>query len=64
MRRVGFDVVNTAAYSPRPNTPAARWTDQLSEEVRARGAMKSSIASIEFSIASRARIFSWSCALD
>ena len=36
MRRVGFDVVNTAAYSPRPNTPAARWTDQLSEEVRAR----------------------------
>ena len=27
-----FDLVNTAAYSPRPNTPAAVWSDQLSEE--------------------------------
>jgi len=26
--------VNTAAYSPRPNTPAAGWTNQLSEEVK------------------------------
>ena len=26
-----FDLVNTAAYSPRPNTPAAVWSDQLSE---------------------------------
>jgi tRNA-2-methylthio-N6-dimethylallyladenosine synthase len=29
-----FDMVNTAAYSPRPNTPAAEWTNQLSEEVK------------------------------
>jgi len=35
MTRVGFDVVNTASYSPRPNTPAARWTEQLPEEVKA-----------------------------
>ncbi len=31
---IGFDMVNTAAYSPRPNTPAAVWTNQLSELVK------------------------------
>ena len=31
---IGFDQVNTAAYSPRPNTPAADWPDQLSEDVK------------------------------
>ncbi|MFN9659053.1 MAG: tRNA (N6-isopentenyl adenosine(37)-C2)-methylthiotransferase MiaB [Cyanobacteriota bacterium] len=31
---IGFDQVNTAAYSPRPNTPAAHWPDQLSETVK------------------------------
>jgi tRNA-2-methylthio-N6-dimethylallyladenosine synthase len=31
---IGFDMVNTAAYSPRPNTPAAVWSNQLSEEVK------------------------------
>ncbi|NEQ44255.1 MAG: tRNA (N6-isopentenyl adenosine(37)-C2)-methylthiotransferase MiaB [Leptolyngbya sp. SIOISBB] len=29
---IGFDLLNTAAYSPRPNTPAAVWDNQLSEE--------------------------------
>jgi tRNA-2-methylthio-N6-dimethylallyladenosine synthase len=29
-----FDLLNTAAYSPRPNTPAALWENQLSEEVK------------------------------
>jgi len=29
-----FDQVNTAAYSPRPNTPAAKWPDQIPEEVK------------------------------
>jgi tRNA-2-methylthio-N6-dimethylallyladenosine synthase len=29
---IGFDLVNTAAYSPRPGTPAALWETQLSEE--------------------------------
>jgi tRNA-2-methylthio-N6-dimethylallyladenosine synthase len=29
-----FDMVNTAAYSPRPGTPAALWSNQLSEEVK------------------------------
>jgi tRNA-2-methylthio-N6-dimethylallyladenosine synthase len=31
---IGFDIVNTAAYSPRPNTPAALWENQLSEETK------------------------------
>jgi tRNA-2-methylthio-N6-dimethylallyladenosine synthase len=34
MEEVKFDSVNTAAYSPRPNTPAAVWENQLSEEVK------------------------------
>jgi len=34
VEEIGFDQVNTAAYSPRPNTPAADWPDQLSEVVK------------------------------
>jgi tRNA-2-methylthio-N6-dimethylallyladenosine synthase len=28
---IGFDIVNTAAYSPRPGTPAAQWEHQVSD---------------------------------
>jgi tRNA-2-methylthio-N6-dimethylallyladenosine synthase len=31
---IEFDLLNTAAYSPRPGTPAALWSNQLSEEVK------------------------------
>ncbi|MFN3926170.1 MAG: tRNA (N6-isopentenyl adenosine(37)-C2)-methylthiotransferase MiaB [Pseudanabaenaceae cyanobacterium] len=31
---IGFDAVNTAAYSPRPNTPAAVWENQIPEAVK------------------------------
>ncbi|NJK99681.1 MAG: tRNA (N6-isopentenyl adenosine(37)-C2)-methylthiotransferase MiaB [Spirulinaceae cyanobacterium RM2_2_10] len=31
---IGFDQLNTAAYSPRPGTPAARWENQVSEDVK------------------------------
>ncbi len=31
---VKFDLVNTAAYSPRPNTPAALWPNQLPEKIK------------------------------
>ena len=34
IEEIGFDAVNTAAYSPRPNTPAANWPNQLSEAVK------------------------------
>jgi len=29
-----FDACNTAAYSPRPHTPAANWPDQVPEDVK------------------------------
>jgi tRNA-2-methylthio-N6-dimethylallyladenosine synthase len=31
---IGFDQLNTAAYSPRPGTPAALWDNQLSETIK------------------------------
>jgi tRNA-2-methylthio-N6-dimethylallyladenosine synthase len=34
MEEVVFDNINTAAYSPRPNTPAATWTNQIPEEIK------------------------------
>ena len=34
MEEVKFDTVNTAAYSPRPNTPAATWDNQLDEATK------------------------------
>ncbi len=32
---IGFDLLNTAAYSPRPGTPAALWKNQISEDIKA-----------------------------
>eukprot|EP01031_Cornospumella_fuschlensis_P029006 gene29006-35011_t len=34
MEEVKFEQVNTAAYSPRPNTPAATWENQVPEDVK------------------------------
>lgn len=34
MEEVKFDTINTAAYSPRPNTPAATWDNQVTEEIK------------------------------
>ncbi|MEB3331764.1 MAG: tRNA (N6-isopentenyl adenosine(37)-C2)-methylthiotransferase MiaB [Synechococcaceae cyanobacterium] len=34
VEEIGFDQVNTAAYSPRPGTPAAERPDQLAEAVK------------------------------
>ncbi|KGG16264.1 MULTISPECIES: tRNA (N6-isopentenyl adenosine(37)-C2)-methylthiotransferase MiaB [unclassified Prochlorococcus] len=34
IKEIEFDQVNTAAYSPRPNTPAATWPDQLDEKIK------------------------------
>ncbi len=31
VEEIGFDACNTAAYSPRPHTPAANWPDQIPE---------------------------------
>mmetsp|Transcript_13988 Transcript_13988/g.56331 ORF Transcript_13988/g.56331 Transcript_13988/m.56331 type:complete len:446 (-) Transcript_13988:883-2220(-) len=35
MEEIQFDTVHTAAYSPRPNTPAAIWDTQVAEDVKA-----------------------------
>ena len=35
MEEVKFDNVNSFAYSPRPNTEAALWEDQIEDEVKA-----------------------------
>lgn len=32
--QVKFDLVNIAAYSPRPGTPAATWMNQIDENVK------------------------------
>ncbi len=34
VRDLGFDRVNTAAYSPRPNTPAAEWPNQVADLIK------------------------------
>jgi len=34
IENIKFDLVNTAAYSPRPNTPAASWPNQLPEKIK------------------------------
>lgn len=34
IQEVGFDLVNTAAYSPRPMTPAAEWENQVADLVK------------------------------
>ena len=34
MASVKFDMLNTAAYSPRPNTPAGEWTNQLDDQTK------------------------------
>ena len=34
IKKLEFDLVNTAAYSPRPNTPAADWPNQIPENIK------------------------------
>ena len=34
MEKVKFDACMTAAYSPRPNTDAAMWPNQVAEDVK------------------------------
>lgn len=34
IEEIGFDACNTAAYSPRPHTPASNWEPQISQEMK------------------------------
>lgn len=56
MEQVVFDSVNTAAYSPRPNTPAAKWANQLSEEVKTDRLMRINALNLKHAEQRRARM--------
>ena len=56
MEEVKFDTVNTAAYSPRPNTPAAEWDNQLSEEVKQDRLQRINKLNLQHAAERRARI--------
>jgi tRNA-2-methylthio-N6-dimethylallyladenosine synthase len=56
MEQVVFDSVNTAAYSPRPNTPAAAWENQLSEEVKTDRLMRINALNLKHAEQRRARM--------
>lgn len=56
MEEVVFDSVNTAAYSPRPNTPAAVWDNQISEEVKNERLQRINALNIRHAAQRRARL--------
>lgn len=56
MKEVVFDSVNTAAYSPRPNTPAAVWDNQLSDEVKQDRLSRINALNLEHAAERRARM--------
>lgn len=57
MEEVVFDSVNTAAYSPRPNTPAAEWDDQLSDEVKKERLLRINAINLKHASQRRKRLF-------
>jgi tRNA-2-methylthio-N6-dimethylallyladenosine synthase len=56
MRTVVFDSVNTAAYSPRPNTPAATWENQVEESVKQERLQRINQLNLEHAAQRRARM--------
>jgi tRNA-2-methylthio-N6-dimethylallyladenosine synthase len=56
MREVVFDSVNTAAYSPRPNTPAATMTNQVDDAVKQERLQRVNKLNLEHAKERRARI--------
>lgn len=56
MEEVVFDSVNTAAYSPRPNTPAAKWDNQLPEDVKTDRLMRINALNLKHAEERRARM--------
>lgn len=56
MREVVFDSVNTAAYSPRPNTPAAVWDNQVPEEVKKERLQRINRLNLEHAAQRRSRL--------
>lgn len=58
MEEVVFDSVNTAAYSPRPNTPAADWEDQLEDHVKQERLQRINRLNLQHAAQRRARLMS------
>jgi tRNA-2-methylthio-N6-dimethylallyladenosine synthase len=56
MEDVVFDSVNTAAYSPRPNTLAVKWVNQVSEEVKTDRLMRINALNLKHAEQRRARM--------
>lgn len=56
MEEVIFDTINTAAYSPRPNTPAATWENQIPEEVKSERLQRINVLVREHAKEKRARM--------
>ena len=56
MEEVVFDSVNTAAYSPRPNTPAAAWEDQLEDHVKQERLQRINALNLKHAAQRRARL--------
>ena len=56
MEEVKFDSVNTAAYSPRPNTPAAVWENQVEDNVKKERLQKINRLNLQHAAERRARM--------
>jgi len=56
MEEVVFDSVNTAAYSPRPNTPAAVWENQLPDEIKIDRLQRINVLNLEHAATRRRRM--------
>ena len=56
MNAVVFDSVNTAAYSPRPNTPAAVWDNQVDEAVKQERLQRINLLNLEHASRRRSRM--------
>lgn len=56
MQEVVFDSVNTAAYSPRPNTPAAIFPDQIDDTVKQERLQRINALNLEHAKVRRARM--------
>jgi len=56
MNEVVFDSINTAAYSPRPNTPAADWENQIADDVKGDRLRRINVLNLEHAAKRRARM--------
>jgi tRNA-2-methylthio-N6-dimethylallyladenosine synthase len=56
MKEVVFDNVNTAAYSPRPNTPAALWDTQVADDIKQDRLRRINVLNLQHAAVRRSRL--------